>query len=358
MSIVDKSNINNIPSDEISIADLISRIKEITKYLKSKWIIILSFSFLGAFLGLGYSILKKPTYTAVCTFVLEDAKSGGGLGQYTGLASLAGINLGGSSGGIFEGDNIIELYKSRAMIEKALLAQDINNRNNEPLINAFIKAYNLKNKWINDDLGENVNFNINQKSFTRVQDSLITDIVDVFNKKLLNVIKPDKKLNIIKVEVESKDEYFSKNFTEKLVQVVNEFYTQTKTKKTFQNVQILQHQADIVKESLNSSLFGVASAIEASPNANPQLVSLKVLSQKKQIDVQAATAIYSEIVKNLEITKISLREEKPLIQIIDEPVLPLPSSKVKKYIATLVGFFTSALIISAFFSIKKLFTTL
>ncbi len=358
MSIVDKSNINNIPSDEISIADLISRIKEITKYLKSKWIIILSFSFLGAFLGLGYSILKKPTYTAVCTFVLEDAKSGGGLGQYTGLASLAGINLGGSSGGIFEGDNIIELYKSRAMIEKALLAQDINNRNNEPLINAFIKAYNLKNKWINDDLGENVNFNINQKSFTRVQDSLITDIVDVFNKKLLNVIKPDKKLNIIKVEVESKDEYFSKNFTEKLVQVVNEFYTQTKTKKTFQNVQILQHQADSVKESLNASLFGVASAIEASPNANPQLVSLKVLSQKKQIDVQAATAIYSEIVKNLEITKISLREEKPLIQIIDEPVLPLPSSKVKKYIATLVGFFTSALIISAFFSIKKLFTTL
>ena len=358
MSIVDKSNINNIPSDEISIADLISRIKEITKYLKSKWIIILSFSFLGALLGLGYSILKKPTYTAVCTFVLEDAKSGGGLGQYTGLASLAGINLGGSSGGIFEGDNIIELYKSRAMIEKALLAQDINNRNNEPLINAFIKAYNLKNKWINDDLGENVNFNINQKSFTRVQDSLITDIVDVFNKKLLNVIKPDKKLNIIKVEVESKDEYFSKNFTEKLVQVVNEFYTQTKTKKTFQNVQILQHQADSVKESLNASLFGVASAIEASPNANPQLVSLKVLSQKKQIDVQAATAIYSEIVKNLEITKISLREEKPLIQIIDEPVLPLPSSKVKKYIATLVGFFTSALIISAFFSIKKLFTTL
>ena len=353
MSIVDKSNINNIPSDEISIADLISRIKEITKYLKSKWIIILSFSFLGALLGLGYSILKKPTYTAVCTFVLEDAKSGGGLGQYTGLASLAGINLGGSSGGIFEGDNIIELYKSRAMIEKALLAQDINNRNNEPLINAFIKAYNLKNKWINDDLGENVNFNINQKSFTRVQDSLITDIVDVFNKKLLNVIKPDKKLNIIKVEVESKDEYFSKNFTEKLVQVVNEFYTQTKTKKTFQNVQILQHQADSVKESLNASLFGVASAIEASPNANPQLVSLKVLSQKKQIDVQAATAIYSEIVKNLEITKISLREEKPLIQIIDEPVLPLPSSKVKKYIATLVGFFTSALIISAFFSIKK-----
>ena len=113
------------PSDEISIVDLISKVKEITKYLKSKWIIILSFSILGALLGLGYSILKKPTYTAVCTFVLEDAKGGGGLGQYAGLASLAGINLGGSGGGIFEGDNIIELYKSRTMIEKALLSDAI-----------------------------------------------------------------------------------------------------------------------------------------------------------------------------------------------------------------------------------------
>ena len=357
MIIEDTNNIKPNPSDEISIADLISKVKEITKYLKSKWIIILSFSLLGALLGLGYSILKKPTYTAVCTFVLEDAKGGGGLGQYAGLASLAGINLGGSGGGIFEGDNIIELYKSRTMIEKALLSDAINNGKKEPLINSFIEAYNLRAKWIGENLGSNIDFVANQQNLTRVQDSLITDIVDLFNKKLLTVIKPDKKLNIISVQVETKNEFFSKNFTEKLVQTVNDFYIYTKTKKTFQNVQILQHQADSVKQSLNASLNGVASAIDAAPNANPQLISLKVSAQKKQIDVQAATAIYGEIVKNLELAKISYRQETPLIQVIDKPVLPLKKNKVDKISASFVGLFITNLLMVIYFGINKLFIT-
>jgi uncharacterized protein involved in exopolysaccharide biosynthesis len=345
MIIEDTNNIKPNPSDEISIVDLISKVKEITKYLKSKWIIILSFSLLGALLGLGYSIFKKPTYTAICTFVLEDAKGGGGLGQYAGLASLAGINLGGSGGGIFEGDNIIELYKSRTMIEKALLSDAINNGKKEPLINSFIEAYNLRAKWISENLGSNIDFVANQQNFTRVQDSLISDIVDLFNKKLLTVIKPDKKLNIISVQVETKNEFFSKNFTEKLVQTVNDFYIYTKTKKTSQNVQILQHQADSVKQSLNTSLSGVASAIDADPNANPQLISLKVSAQKRQIDVQAATAVYGEIVKNLELAKISFRQETPLIQVVDYPILPLKCNYINKLKGLIVGFL-SALVVA------------
>lgn len=337
MNIEDTNNINTNHTDEISIADLVNKFKNITRYLKSKWIIILSYSFLGALLGLGIAIIKKPTYTAVCTFVLEDSKTSGGLGQYASLASLAGINIG-SGGGIFEGDNIIELYKSRSMIKKALLSPLNYNGKIEPLLNRFIKAYKLSDKWTNENNGIKVNFVVNQQHFSRFQDSIITDIVELFDKKLLNVVKPDKKLNIIRVEVETRDEIFSKKFTEELVQTVNDFYIYTKTKKTFQNVQILQHQADSVKQSLNASISGVATAIDAAPNANPQLNSLRVSAQKRQIDVQAATAIYAEIVKNLEITKISLREEKPLIQIIDGPLLPLKVSEITIVKGTIFGF--------------------
>jgi uncharacterized protein involved in exopolysaccharide biosynthesis len=326
MSIEDTNNINISLSDEISIADLINKVKEITKYLKSKWVTIFSFSLLGALLGLGYSILKKPTYTAVCTFVLEDSKSGGGLGQYAGLASLAGINIGGGGGGIFEGDNIIELYKSRTMIERALLSESTFNGKNRLLINAFIDIYRLQNNS-NKKINE---FNGNVDSFSRDQDSIINIAVLVINKKILTVTKPDKKLNIIKVEVETENEYFSKTLLEKLVQKVNEFYVQTKIKKASGNVQILQHQADSIRDILDLSIYGVANSIDASPNANPQLLTLKVASQKKQIDVQANTAIYSEIIKNLELSKVSLMQETPLIQIIDKPILPLKINFLSK----------------------------
>jgi hypothetical protein len=158
------------------------------------------------------------------------------------------------------------------------------------------------------------------------------------------------------VQVTSKDELFAKEFTDKLVENVNTFYVQTKTKKTSQNVQVLQRQADSVKTVLNSSISGVASAIDASPNANPLLLTLRVPSQKKQVDVQASTAIYTEIVKNLEISKISLRQETPLIQVIDQPILPLDDDHITKTKATILGFILGCLLITFILIIRRMFS--
>ncbi len=333
--------------EDISFGDIAISMRKAIKYIRHKWVTLLIISLAGALLGLCYSILKKPTYTAVCTFVLEDAKSSGGLSQYAGLASIAGINIGGNGGGIFEGDNILELYKSRTMIEKVLLSTSNFNGKDELLIDRYIDYNNLRNKWAKDIELKDIKFNSNPANFNRKQDSIITDLVELYNENNLNVLKPDKKLNIIRVEFTTKDELFSKIFTEKLVETVNDFYIKTKTKKSYQNVMILQHQSDSVRNILNASLNGVASAIDASPNANPLLSVLRVSSQKKQIDVQANTAIYSEIVKNLELEKINLRQETPLIQVIDEPVLPLAKYTVSKFKGILLGVL-SGFILSVF----------
>ncbi|MDR3694917.1 Wzz/FepE/Etk N-terminal domain-containing protein [Mucilaginibacter sp.] len=324
--------------DEISIGDILLKVRSGIRYIKTKWLTILLFGVFGGLLGFGYSIIKKPVYTATCTFVLDEGnKSGGGLGQYAGLASLAGIDIGGSGGSIFSGDNIIELYKSRLMIEKTLLSEVDFNGKSALLIDRYINFNKLRTRWKEKDQIDSINFSGNPAKFTRKQDSIITDLVELFNKKVLSVDKPDKKLSIINVNVASTDELFAKEFTNKLVETVNDFYVQTKTKKTQQNVQILQRQADSVRRELNSSISGVASAIDAAPNANPSLLSLRVPSQRKQVDVQASTAIYAEIVKNLEISKISLLQETPLIQVIDSPVLPLFIDRVTKPKGIIVG---------------------
>jgi hypothetical protein len=351
-----ENNVSN--SEDISITDILLKLNGAINYLKKKWLLILVWGIVGGVLGFVYSISNKPTYTAVCTFVLEDAKSGGGLGQYAGLASLAGINVGDDGGGIFEGDNILELYKSRTMIEKALLSACNFNGKKQLLINRFIETYKLREKSENNDKLKVINFNGNPDNFSRKQDSIITSLVDLFNGKILNVSKPDKKLSIIKVEVTTNDELFSKYFTEMLVQNVNDFYVQTKSKKAYQNVQILQHQADSVKTLLNSSIYSVASAIDAAPNANPQMSALRVPSQKKQIEVQANAAIYSEMVKNLELAKISLRQEIPLIQVIDKPVLPLQKLKISKINAIIVGGLLADIIIIIFFCLIELYNKL
>ena len=347
----------NKESEEVSIKEIIFKLRLIIKYLKTKKIIILVFVLIGAGLGLAYSIVKKPIYKAVCTFVLEEG-SKGGLGQYAGLASMAGIDLGGMGGGtngIFQGDNILELYKSRLMLEKTLLSEVNISGKKQLLIERYISFNKLRARWKDENKINNISFTGDPNNFNRLQDSIITDIVYFFNKKSLTVDKIDKKLSIIKVEIASKDEVFAKEFNNKLVENVNDFYIQTKTKKSNQNVKVLQYQADSVKRVLNSSINGVASAIDATPNANPALLVLKVPSQKKQVDVQASTAIYSEIVKNLEISKLSLRQETPLIQVIDKPVLPLEKETIGKVKAVFIGGFLGCFVLLIFLGLKKLF---
>ena len=340
------TQINEPNAGEISIKEIVLKSRSALSYLKSKKIVIVSFFLSGAVIGLGYSIFKKPIYSAVCTFVLEDGSKGSGLGQYAGLASLAGIDLGGGGGsGIFQGENIFELYKSRLMIEKTLLSEVNINGKKQLLIDRYIDFNGFREKWKDQDNLKNITFNQDPNHFTRTQDSIVTNIVDIFNKKVLIVDKPDKKLSVIKVEVLSEDELFAKYFNNKLVETVNEFYAQTKTKKSNQNIKTLQHQADSVREVLNTSIRGVASAIDAAPNANPGLIVLRVPSQRKQIDVQASTAIYTEIVKNLEISKISLRQETPLIQVIDQPVLPLKERHLGKFKGIIIGGILATLVI-------------
>ena len=350
-----KKKINH--ADEISVKDVIIKFRSYINYLKSKWVIIFIITFLGGLAGLLYSILQKPNYIAVCTFVIEESSKGGALSQYAGLASLAGINMGNDGGGIFEGDNIIELYKSRLMIEQTLLSTATFNNKKELLIERYIDYNKLRKKWIEKD-NIDIKFDSIASNFNRTQDSLMTDIVEAINRKILNVSKPDKKLNIVNVEVTAGDELFAKEFTNKLVENVNTFYINTKTKKTAQNLRVLQKQVDSVKNVLNSSISGVASAIDAAPNANPSLLALRVPSQKKQVDVQASTAIYGELVKNLELEKISLRQETPLLQVIDKPVLPLMINRVSKIKGILAGLFLGATIVIGFFIVKKFFSAL
>lgn len=342
---------NNSKADAISLDQLITRARQVFSYTLSKWKVILLIAIIGMMAGLAFAWLRKPTYTAICTFVLDTGDKESALGNYAGLASLAGVSLD-NGGGLFEGDNILELYKSRSMIEKALLSTGDFNGKKELLIERYIGWNRLRQRWKDKNGINHIDFKGDPANFNRTQDSIITDITKLFNKKYLSVSKPDKKLSIILVEVKSNDELFAKAFAESIVGNVNKFFVQTKTKKSAQNVQVLQHQADSVHAELNSSIRGVADAIDDAPNANPQMLSLRVPSQKKQVDVQASTAVYAEIVKNLEISKMSLYKETPLIQIIDSPVLPLQNDKISKPVGLVAGFILFAFMGFLFFCFK------
>jgi hypothetical protein len=172
----------------------------------------------------------------------------------------------------------------------------------------------------------------------------------------LSVAKIDKKLSILKITVNSENELFSKAFTEALVSMVSNFYVETKIKKSVENVAILQHQTDSIRNQLNLAISGVAQSNDAIPNLNSARQVLRSSGQQRQIDVQANTAILTELVKNLELSKLSLRKETPLIQVIDRPVLPLPLERFGKAKGILLGGLLSGFLLVIFLmDLKEVF---
>ncbi|MES2427298.1 MAG: lipopolysaccharide biosynthesis protein [Bacteroidota bacterium] len=357
---MDKQNqsadLNN--SEEISLKEVILKIRECWLFLLSKWIIILIAGIIGGTIGLAYAWVKKPLYKAELSFVVQDEKSSGGIGGALGLASQFGIDLGGGGvGGEFTGDNLLELMKSRSMIEKTLLTVvDINGKK-ETLAEFYIDFNELRKSWKEQPLYANIHFlpGANRANFTLEQNSLLGDFRGAIIKNNLIVDKLDKKLSIISITVKSPNELFSKYFTETLAKVVSDFYIQTKTEKAAKNVAMLQKQSDSVKSTLNEAISGVAISTDVNPNANPLLQVLHVPSQRKQIDVQANSATFVQLKTNLEIAKMSLLQETPLIQIIDRPIFPLEKERVGKFKGLIIGGFIGALLAMILFLIKKVF---
>lgn len=353
---MNSENIENLKiySEEITLKEVYLKTCEWFRYVLSKWVIIILTGIIGAVLGYFYAKFKSPIYTATTTFVLEEGGGGSaGLGQYAGLASMAGIDLGGGGGGVFQGDNIIQLYTSRTMIEKALLGHLNYSGKTNLLIDRYIEFNDLRNKWSKSKTLNGISFK-DKSNFSRLQDSIISGIVEDINSNYLNVYRPDKKLSIIKASVTSKDELFAKAFNEQIVKTVNEFYINTKAKKSIENVLILKQKTDSVRAVMNGDIYNASVIADATPNLNPTRQIQRVAPvQKSQFSAETNKEMLIELIKNLEMSKISQRKETPLIQVIDEPIFPLQKVMLSKFKGFFVGGFLGTILTMFFIVIRK-----
>lgn len=345
-----------ISNDEISLKELIEKAGAWYAYLLSQWKIIVLAGLIGAAIGLTYSFVKKPIYTATLSFALEDEKSGGGLGGALGLASSFGIDLGGGGGSIFTGSNLTELFKSRTMVEQTLLTPVVVDGDSISLAEMYIQNNNWRKSWNENSKYKNIQFlpQTKRKYYTRVHDSIMGIMYDNLSKNSLSVAQKDKKIAIISMDVASTDELFAKYFCEALAKQVGVFYVTTKSKKARMNMAILQRQTDSIRDELNGAITGVAVANDNTFNLNPALNVRRAPSARRQVDVQANTAILTELVKQTELAKVTLRRETPLIQVIDRPILPLKKEKFGKAKGIVMGGFLGGFLMVLGLIVKRI----
>lgn len=326
----------NIEKDEISLKELILKGKEIGLYLLKKWTFIFVALVIGASIGLIKAWCTKPQYIAKLTFTLENEKNNP-LGAYSGLVSMAGIDLASGGGSMFSSANVMSLLTSRKMIVNTLLSPIIINNKKITIIEYWLSFNPVRNKWYENPKIIKVKFPLNMSpdSLTKEQNGLLTSIYSTILNNVITIEGPSKKISFTQEICISTNELFSKVFLETLNNQVTDFYIATKTKRQKENVEILQKRADSLYKVVSNSLYKSAKLDDQNINMVKQVAGVD--RQKKQIDIQVASTAYGEVIRNLEVAKMTLQQETPLIQVIDKPVFPLEKVEVSKKNGLVVG---------------------
>ncbi|MEI6264153.1 MAG: Wzz/FepE/Etk N-terminal domain-containing protein [Sphingobacteriia bacterium] len=329
---------NNVPI--LKMNDVFEEIQAFFSYLLSKAKLFLVMMAIGLVVAFIYSLIQKPKFQAKATFILEEKSSGMG-GGISGLASQFGVDVGSLTGsaGLFAGDNILDIIKSRTIIEKVLLTKVDSSKslNSETLADLFLQMSKLKEKWSNKPGLNKVSFAsiLNRKDNTRLQDSVLMVIYEKIIKKNISVERLNKKGSIIEITTTTPNEVFSKLFTERLVLETIKMYVDIKTSVAVRNIYRLEKRSDSLMDLLNSKSFKSASLQVLDANSAYKTTAVPI--EVSQRDKSVTYALYSEVMKNLEASRMSLAGQTPVINMLDQARYPLEDQRLEYWLLLLIG---------------------
>lgn len=321
-TIQDSDNIRPFVSKDFNI---------IWRDLLKKWYLFLIVGILAGTCGFIYAFTKKPTYKSHLTFALDDG-NGGGIGNFLNLASQFGLNIG-SGKDIFAGDNILDIMKSRRMVEGVFLSTDTFENKPYTLIEYFLDITGKRKK---SQILNKIHFPVGKSkaTYSYQQDSVLYVVSNNFADNFITAERPDRKLSIYEVSVTSPNEKFTKVFTDRIVNETNNFYIEIRTKKAKETLDVLEERVATMKGNLNSSISNRASVQDV--NVNPAFSAAQVPVLKQQANIQVYSAAYGEMFKNLELARFQYLNEIPLMQIIDAADYPMQKIKLGKLKAAIL----------------------
>lgn len=306
--------------------DLLDAFSRFIGFLVHRWKMGLLLIVLGAVLAIVYALIQPSRYEGRVTFILEE-KSGGMGGGLLGIASQFGIDLGGVSGGagMFSGDNILDILVSRSIIEKVLLTKiDSSAGLRSPtLADLFLNISGLKKKLGAKDVAVDLSYSglTLTSGHTMLQDSVLFLMYEKLVKKHVLAERLNKKGSIIKITTISPDPVFSKTFSERLLDETRKLYVEVKTGISAANVARLEKRADSLLRVMNAKSYQSASMQVL--DANAAFKTAAVPAETTQRDRMVTYAIYTEVMKNLEASKMAVANQTPVVQLLDVSRYPL-----------------------------------
>ena len=288
---------------EDSLRDVLVTFKEYYIELKQKFFLIFTFILLFSLTGYFYYLYKQDTYIGTISFFVEDETESINLSSVSSMASQFGFDLGGSSSSYFSQQNVIELLKSRSIIESALNQKSIIFNKNDKLLHHYIQ--------INGLIEDSSSIDFNELYLDSITNIVYEEIVS----EKLNIVYQNDDAGILNLNYTSLNSQFAKFFSEGLIKQMSDMYSEYRTEKTRFSLNNIKFRSDSVFSVLKRSERNLAKARDR--NIRVVTSSGRLDEIKYMREVQVLNTIYLELIKNLELVKMTLLEETPIIQVVD-----------------------------------------
>ena len=306
-------------------------LKDFFKVIWKEKIIVVTITSLFIGLGVYIAFTKQEQFTASGRILPEFETKGGGLSQFAGLASLAGISLDKASGGeAIRPDLYPDILKSIPFFN-TLFEFEVVTRDNQKM--TFSQFYD---KVI--DQGKEVDpkkldlFKIKPNGYI-IQNQLKEERIEALKERITAVI--DKKSGVITITVKMPDPIVAAQITKFSMDYLTEYVTDYRTVKAKKDVDFLAEKVAAARGKFYTKQSQKAQYADQFQAPTIRLQSADIQRERIESEYRISSSFYNELLKKYEEAKIKLQQETPVFQILEPPVAPTKKSEPKKAVILL-----------------------
>ncbi len=303
------------------------------------WIILITLLF--AIRGVYYALTAREEFVSTGKILPEYQSKSGGLGQFAGLASLAGIDVSSAAGGgsdAIRPDLYPDVLKSTPFFLDLFKIKVKTKDNKEMTFSQFYDTFVLDN----DIKQENTKIKFpTSNQYITVSYQTEKNLKDL-RERISAVI--DKKSGLITVTVKLPDPVVATIITDYGMNFLTNYITNYRTEKAKRDLNFLAGRLDAAKGKYYTNQAQKAQYSDQYQLSMMKLQAADLQRERIESEYKISSTFYNTLLQKYEEAKLKLQQETPVIKVLEPPVVPNKRSEPKRAIIVILNAFLGGIL--------------